>query len=113
MAKARLESVLGHLRQLVARQSAGRLSDGQLLERFATQRDEVAFATLMRRHGQMVLNVARRVLHCLQDAEEVFQATFLVLACKAPSIRKHEALGCWLHGVAHRLALKARAELIR
>jgi RNA polymerase sigma factor (sigma-70 family) len=88
-------------------------SDSRLLERFACQRDEDAFACLIRRHGPMVLSLCRRVLHHAQDAEDVFQATFLVLARKAASIRKREALGSWLYGVALRLALQARADAAR
>jgi DNA-directed RNA polymerase specialized sigma24 family protein len=77
------------------------------------RREELAFDALLRRHGSMVLSVSRRVLHHAQDAEDVFQATFLLLARKAASIRKRDSLACWLHGVAHRLALKARAQTAR
>jgi RNA polymerase sigma factor (sigma-70 family) len=82
--------------------------DHELLRRFSGQRDEGAFQELLRRHGAMVLGVCRRLLRHRQDAEDVFQATFLTLARKAGSIRKGEAVGCWLHGVARRLALRAR-----
>jgi RNA polymerase sigma factor (sigma-70 family) len=87
--------------------------DRQLLERFTAGREEAAFAALVRRHGPLVLGVSRRVLRQRQDAEDVFQATFLVLARKAGSIRKGEALGSWLHGVAYRIALKARTQAAR
>jgi RNA polymerase sigma factor (sigma-70 family) len=83
--------------------------DRHLLECFIAHKDEAAFAALVERHGAMVLTVARNVLHNLPDAEDVFQATFLVLARQAGSVRKQGSAGSWLHGVAYRLALKARA----
>src|SRR5262249_12264348 len=86
------------------------LPDRDLLERFQAQRDQAAFHTLLRRHGPMVLDVCRGVLGDRPDADDAFQATFLVLAQKAGSIRKGASLGSWLHGVAHRTALKARAQ---
>ena len=101
------------LRKLVAGQAANNLSDRELLEHFVAQRDQAAFAALVRRHGPMVFGVCRRVLHHVQDAEDAFQATFLVLARKAASIRKLESVGSFLHGVAHRVAAKARAQTIR
>jgi RNA polymerase sigma factor (sigma-70 family) len=85
------------------------LTDGQLLENFVVRRDEAAFAALVRRHGPMVLAVCRRVLRHAQDAEDAFQATFLVLARKARSIRQRELVGNWLYGTAYRAALEARA----
>src|SRR5262249_30170089 len=87
-------------------------SDAQLLERFMVRREEAAFAALVRRHGAMVLSVSERVLHHRQDAEDVFQATFLLLARKANAIRKRASVGSWLHGVAHRLALKMRSQQV-
>jgi RNA polymerase sigma-70 factor (ECF subfamily) len=89
------------------------LPDGQLLERFINQREEAAFAALLRRHGPMVLHVCRRVLGRIQDAEDVFQATFLVLARKVRTIRKRDAVGSWLHGVAYRLAVRAKGQARR
>jgi RNA polymerase sigma-70 factor (ECF subfamily) len=86
-------------------------TDAQLLRRFATDRDETAFATLVVRHGPLVLSVCRRVLGIVQDAEDAFQATFLVLARKAGSIQNPGLLGNWLYGVASRIARKARAGL--
>jgi RNA polymerase sigma factor (sigma-70 family) len=109
MAKAEASVLLQHLRQVVAVQRANQLSDRQLLQQFLAGGDESAFAALVQRHGATVLAVCRSVLRHRQDAEDVFQATFLVLARKAASIRKRESLGSWLHGVAYRLAVKARA----
>jgi RNA polymerase sigma factor (sigma-70 family) len=89
------------------------LPDAQLLKRFSDVHDGEAFAILVRRHGPMVMAVCRRVLHDSHAAEDAFQATFLVLACKAGSLRVPQAVGPWLHGVAHRTALKARAGAAR
>jgi RNA polymerase sigma factor (sigma-70 family) len=88
-------------------------TDSQLLKRFASQQDEAAFAALVRRHGPMVLAVCRRVLHDPHDAEDAFQATFLVLVRKAQLIARPELLGNWLYGVAYRVAVKARANAAR
>ncbi len=102
-----------HLRTLSAAARADSLPDRELIQRFAAQRDEDVFAALVRRHGPMVLRVCQRILHNAHDAEDVFQATFLVLSRKAASLRRAESLACWLHGIAHRLALKARTQLAR
>jgi RNA polymerase sigma factor (sigma-70 family) len=110
MANASLGIVLRHLRGLVQTHAAEAETDGQLLERFTAGREEAAFAALLRRHGAMVLGVSRRVLGQEQDAEDVLQATFLLLAQKAGSIRRAEAVSGWLHAVALRLALKARGQ---
>jgi RNA polymerase sigma-70 factor (ECF subfamily) len=87
--------------------------DAQLLRRFAADRDQAAFALLVERHGPVVLGVCRRVLGTVHDAEDAFQATFLVLARKAGSIRDPDLLGNWLYGVASRIARKARASMHR
>src|SRR5262245_3961633 len=89
------------------------LSDARLLERFVAGRDEGAFELLMWRHGAMVFGVCRRMLPNRHDAEDAFQATFLVLARKAASVARGEAVGAWLARVAYRVALRARAELTR
>jgi len=105
--------LLHHIRRL-ARQGMGeKQTDGQLLELFITQRDEAAFALLLRRHGAMVWSVCRRVLGNVHDADDAFQAAFLVLVRKADSIRPREAVGNWLYGVAYRTALEARKRLSR
>jgi RNA polymerase sigma factor (sigma-70 family) len=109
MADAQADIILGHIRKLVAAQSQAQLPDQQLLRRFIGQGDEAAFSALVRRHGPMVLQVCRRVLHNLHDAEDAFQATFLLLARKAKSIRKQDSVSSWLHGVAFRLALRLNA----
>src|ERR1051325_3940214 len=98
---AALRAVLGHLQRAVPpAHTGGGLSDGQLLSRFVAARDEEAFAALLRRHGGMVLGVARRVLRHAEDAEDVFQATFLVLARKAGSVARQQSVGTWLYSVA-------------
>jgi RNA polymerase sigma factor (sigma-70 family) len=89
------------------------LSDEQLLEWFVRRREEAAFSALVRRHGPMVLGVCRRVLRHSHDAEDAFQATFLVLAEKAHRLRRPELLANWLYGVAYRTALHARQRAAR
>jgi RNA polymerase sigma factor (sigma-70 family) len=95
------------------RTSTGAATDSQLLERFVTRRDEDAFARLVHRHGPMVLGVCRHILRHEQDAEDAFQATFLVLARRAGAIRSAEALPNWLYGIANRLATRMKATVHR
>src|SRR5262245_37139849 len=113
MAIARLANVLRYIRGLVDAPESGAATDAQLLERFLAARDESVFASLVERHGSMVLGVGRAVLGEWHGAEDVFQATFMVLAVKARSLRKRDSLGSWLYGVAYRIALNARAKAAR
>jgi RNA polymerase sigma factor (sigma-70 family) len=99
-------TVLTYLKQVLA--TADEASDGQLLERYRHGSDPAAFADLVRRHGPMVLGVCRRILHDAADADDAFQATFLVLLRKAAAIGRGEAVGSWLYKVAYRTALRAR-----
>jgi RNA polymerase sigma factor (sigma-70 family) len=108
MANGRMDRLLRFLRR-AEWVRAGGLTDEQLLEGFVARREEAAFEALVRRHGPMVLAVCRRVLHNWHDAEDAFQATFLVLLRKAASVASRDRLGPWLHGVAYRTALKAAA----
>jgi RNA polymerase sigma factor (sigma-70 family) len=111
MANGHVNGVLTQVRKLVAAENACQLSDRQLLVRFVRDRDEVAFTALVSRHAAMVLNVCRRVLQNHADAEDACQATFLVLARRASSIRKKDSVGSWLHGVAFRAANNLRREI--
>ena len=112
MATGELSPVLRYLHTFggAAETAAG---DGPLLERFHRRGDEAAFAALLRRHGPMVLGVCRRLLRDGHDAEDAFQATFLLLVRRAGSLRQPERLGPWLYGVAYRTALRARARAAR
>src|SRR5947209_2361714 len=108
-----MKNVVRYLRKITFREGGDSFTDGDLLEAFLTRRDEAAFEALLRRHGPMVLGVCRRVLDDADSADDAFQATFLVLARKAESIRKRPSVGSWLFGVAFRTALKARASAVR
>ncbi len=108
MTRTPLGTLLRHMRNRDVGRHHREGTDRQLLDDFSTRRDEVAFATLIARHGPMVLRVCRRVLGHEQDAEDAFQATFLVLANNLRSIRKRESLADWLHGVAYRTAMKVK-----
>jgi RNA polymerase sigma factor (sigma-70 family) len=101
------------LRKVATAGSVAQSTDAELLSRFVAQRDESAFAALVQRHGPMIFGVCRRVLHDTQDAEDAYQATFLVLARRAKSVARPETLGNWLYGVAYRTALRARASASR
>lgn len=113
MAARQWKPVLEQIRSLAAARPDSSVTDAELLNRFIARRDEAAFEALLRRHGPMVLRVARRVLGSEPDAEDVFQATFLLLARRAGAIRKRDSVAGWLHTVAHRLALSARGERAR
>jgi RNA polymerase sigma factor (sigma-70 family) len=108
MSTASLSAVTRYVRHLSARDLRA-LTDRQLLDRFTLQQEEEAFTELVRRHGPLVLSVCRRVLGNSHDAEDAFQAAFLVLVKKAGSIRQGDSIAGWLYRVAHRLALRARA----
>jgi RNA polymerase sigma factor (sigma-70 family) len=113
MNRVPLAGILRQVRGLAATCQLQEISDGQLLARFTAGRDEAAFAALVERHGGMVLGVARRILHDLHAAEDVFQTTFLTLARDARSVRRRDAVGGWLYGVAARLARQARLQAAR
>jgi RNA polymerase sigma factor (sigma-70 family) len=102
-------STLLHYLPRLAPEGQSEAEDDALLRRYAAQGDESAFTTLLRRHGPAVWGVCTRMLGCPQDAEDAFQATFLVLVRKARSLRRPQQLGPWLHAVAYRTALKARS----
>jgi RNA polymerase sigma factor (sigma-70 family) len=108
-----LRKVIDCLRSASSLPEALEQTDGQLLERYVACRDEVAFEALVRRHGPMVLGVCRRLLANPCDAEDAFQATFLVLVRKAPSVLPRDKVANFLYGVANRAAQKARAAALR
>ncbi len=108
-----LGRVLQDLRRVAGRQADQTATDGELLRRFLVGKDESAFAGLVRRHGPMVLGVCRRVLGDRHDAEDAFQAAFLVLVRKAASVVPRERVGNWLYGVACRTALAVKAARAR
>jgi hypothetical protein len=112
MAASQMNEVLQHLRRTVLLRDGSGPSDGQLLGCFIEHRDETAFAALVRRHGSMVWGVCRRLLN-QHDAEDAFQAAFLVLVRKAASIVPRERVGDWLYGVAYRAALQTRRTAAR
>jgi RNA polymerase sigma factor (sigma-70 family) len=109
MASVSLTTVFHHLRSMAVDEE----NDGLLLQRFVGMADETAFGALVRRHGRVVLGVCRRILGTGPDVEDVFQATFVVLARKAGSIRKQSSVASWLYGVAYRLAVQIKGQRVR
>jgi RNA polymerase sigma-70 factor (ECF subfamily) len=109
MPEGQQNSVIGSLRQVALLPPGADLTDGELLEGYLGKRDEAFFEALLHRHGPMVLGVCRRILQNEADAQDAFQATFLVFVRKAATIIPRAMVGNWLHGVAHKTALKARA----
>ena len=97
------------MQRLANPKNASGLSDAELLERYVRHRDEAAFELLLWRHGVLVLNVCRRILHREQDAEDAFQATFLAFVRKAHAIARRGSVSSWLYKVAYRVALEAQA----
>jgi RNA polymerase sigma factor (sigma-70 family) len=110
MASGQLDDAVRRICRLAGADEAG---DGQLLERFAVGQDERAFATLVRRHGPMVLGVCERVLGHRHDAEDAFQAAFLILFRRARSLKVRVSLASWLYKVTYHVALAARTRLGR
>jgi RNA polymerase sigma factor (sigma-70 family) len=113
MVQIQLQTTIRRLRKLVEPRPDKLCADAELLERFVSSSDEAAFTALVHRHTPLVYAVCRRVLGQAADAEDAFQATFLVLARKAASIHKQQSLASWLHGVAFRTALSARKSTMR
>ncbi len=113
MATSQISGVIQHLRRTVLLRDGAGLTDGQLLDDYISRRDEAALAALVRRHGPLVWGVCRRVLGNYHDAEDAFQATFLVLVRQATSVRPRTMVANWLYGVARQTALKARATAAR
>jgi RNA polymerase sigma factor (sigma-70 family) len=113
MVNGQLDVVVRHLHRLAGSRDGEELSDGHLLERFAVRHEEEAFAALVRRHGPMVLGVCRRLLRHGPDAEDAFQATFLILFRRARSLDRAGSLANYLYTVAYHVALKAKADAAR
>src|SRR5438105_4658904 len=113
MAADQLNKVIRHLRTVLRKRDPAEGMDGDLLKRYLQHRDEAAFEVLVRRHGPMVLGVCRRVLRNAHDAEDAFQATFLVLLRKASTLRSPGKIGNWLYGVAYRTSQEARRAILK
>jgi RNA polymerase sigma factor (sigma-70 family) len=113
MATNDISDVIQHLRRTVLPEDGAGRTYGQLLEDFVKRREPTAVAALVRRHGPMVWGVCRRVLRRHTDAEDAFQATFLVLVRRAAVVVPREMVANWLHGVAYQTALKAKATAAR
>ncbi len=108
-----LDEAVPRMRRLFAARGYEDLADGELLRRYVSHGDEAAVTALVERHGAMVLGICRRVLGHAHDAEDVCQATFLVLIRKAAAVRKKESLASWLHGVAYHVATNLKRDLAR
>src|SRR5689334_17990836 len=104
-----MKTVIRYLRHAALLHKADGPTNRQLLEAFLSRREEAAFEALLRRHGPMVLGAYRRILRNVHDAEDAFQATFLILARKVASVNPREMVGNWLYGVAYRTAMLATA----
>jgi RNA polymerase sigma factor (sigma-70 family) len=113
MTKVPLVRLVHRLRQIATVPNAREVTDGQLLREFDSGKDQAAFAALVERYGALVLGVCRKVLRHEQDAEDAFQATFVVLARRAGSLRRHGNLAGWLYGVAYRVAIQSRRNAAR
>jgi len=113
MAHPHFAFLMRHIRRLTGVRGSESATDRQLLERFVLERDEAAFAELVQRHGSTVLGLCRRMLRDAHDADDAFQATFLVLVRRASAIRNRDSVGSWLYGVAYRVALEARGRAAR
>ena len=113
MASNQLNKVIHHLRRAIGAPEGAEMTDGQLLQRFVAQQDDAAFTLILERYGPMVLGVCRRAVGNTHDAEDAFQATFLVLVRKAASLHEAERVGNWLYGVACRIARRARTQAAR
>ena len=107
------DNLLNHVRKLASVECNKQAPDGELLRRYAAQRDDQAFAAVVRRHGAMVLRVCQRILGKAEDAEDAYQATFLVLMRKAGSVRWKPSVANWLYGVAYRISLNERKRVAR
>src|SRR5471030_1013080 len=112
MATSPMNVVIQRLRTAFGRDGA-EMTDGELLTLFLNSRDDAALAALVRRHAPMVWGVCQRLLRSHHDAEDAFQATFLVLVRKAASVVPREMVGNWLYGVARQTAFKARATMAK
>src|SRR5260370_11396043 len=113
MTPGRADRALGGVRHLLAEHALAEWPDQSLLELYVRCGSAAAFAAMLERHGPTVLRVCRAVLRDGREAEDGFQATFLVLACGAASVRRGASLGSFLHGTAYRVAVKARARALR
>src|SRR5262249_4929236 len=113
MASVSGSPLLTFIRRIGASHVHSELTDRELVQRFSRHREESAFTALMHRHGPMVLGVCQSILQDRPEAEDAFQAPFLVLVRKPNAIGKPGSVASWLHGVAYRLATKARVEAAR